>query len=282
MSLSNGSSSKPTSDVANEEILIDRIKKMSLPNDTLSKSRSGKTDEQTLIIFDLDKTLSDRDYPTRCALTAIQEQHPDFKDMSVQNLIDTYNMAHDKAYDKWLKGEIDSDDMDADKYDFFYTSLGLPEPTEDDFESFRRIYQPAYRSCRKATPGSIETLVKLRDLGYRIAIITNGRTDGQIRKAKDIGVYDLVERIITSEEVGVSKPSIEIFRYAARHFEIYPENTYMIGDSINCDIRGAIYSGLKQAVLYSPSSEESSQKVNGRDVPVINHMSKLLDLLGHD
>ncbi|KAH7183205.1 HAD-like domain-containing protein [Fusarium flagelliforme] len=282
MSLSNGSSSKPTSNVANEENLIDRIKKMSLLNDTPSKSTSDEVNEETLIIFDLDKTLSDHDYPTRCALTAVQEQHPDFKDVSAQKLIDTYNKSLDEAYNKWLHGKIGYYEKDVEKFKLLYKYLGMPEPTDDDMESFKNIYKPTHRSCRRATPGSIETLVKLRDLGYRIGIITNGPTNGQIRKIKGIGAYDLVERIITSEEVGVSKPSTEIFRYAARHFGIYPENTYMIGDSIDCDIQGAINSGLKQAVLYSPSSENSSQEISGRDIPVINHMSKLLGLLGHD
>jgi putative hydrolase of the HAD superfamily len=282
MSVSNGSPSKPTSDVANEEILIDRIKKMSLPNHTPSKSTSDEAKQETLIIFDLDKTLSDHNYPARCALTAVQEQHPDFKNVSAQKLIDTYNKSLDEAYDKWLRCEIVHCEKDVEKFKLLYKYLGLPAPTDDDMESFTNIYRPTYRSCRKATPGSIETLVKLRDLGYRIGIITNGPTEGQIRKAEDIGVGHLVERIITSEEVGVSKPSKEIFRYAARHFGIYPENTYMIGDSISCDIRGAIDSGLKQAVLYSPSSEKSSQEISGRDIPVINHMSKLLGLLGHD
>jgi len=268
--------------VANEEILIDRIKKMSLPGDTPSKSTSDEANRETLIIFDLDKTLSDHDYPTRCALTAVQEQHPGFKDVSAQTLIDTYNKSLDEAYNKWLCYEIGDYEKDVEKFKLLYKSLGLPEPTDDDMKSFTDIYRPTYRSCRRATPGSIETLVKLRDFGYRIGIITNGPTGDQTSKADDIGVGHLVERIITSKEVGVSKPSKEIFRYAARHFGIYPENTYMIGDSIDCDIRGAIDSGLKQAVLYSPSSEKSSQEISGRDIPVINHMSKLLGLLGHD
>ncbi|RFN41776.1 had-superfamily subfamily variant 1, partial [Fusarium flagelliforme] len=225
MSLSNGSSSKPTSNVANEENLIDRIKKMSLLNDTPSKSTSDEVNEETLIIFDLDKTLSDHDYPTRCALTAVQEQHPDFKDVSAQKLIDTYNKSLDEAYNKWLHGKIGYYEKDVEKFKLLYKYLGMPELTDDDMESFKNTYKPTHRSCRRATPGSIETLVKLRDLGYRIGIITNGPTNGQIRKVKGIGAYDLVERIITSEEVGVSKPSTEIFGYAARHFGIYPENT---------------------------------------------------------
>ncbi|RBR23936.1 uncharacterized protein FIESC28_03246 [Fusarium coffeatum] len=255
MSLSNDSLSKPRLDVASEDILIDRIKKMSLPSDTPSKPASNVANEETLIIFDLDKTLSDHDY-------------------SIRSL--------DEVYHKWLSNGINHHEKDVEKLKLLYKYLGMPEPTDDDMESFTNIYRPTYRSCRRATPGSIETLVKLRDLGYRIGIITNGQTEHQIDKAKDIGVYDLVERIIASEEVGVLKPSKEIFQYAARHFGISPENTYMIGDSISCDIRGAIDSDLKQAVLYSPSSGKSFKEISGREIPVINHMSKLLGLLGHD
>ncbi|CAG7554685.1 unnamed protein product [Fusarium equiseti] len=184
MPMSNGSSSNPTSDVAIEEILIDRIKKMSLPDDTPSKSKSDEASQETLIIFDLDKTLSDHDYPTRCALTAVQEQHPNFKNVSTQKFVDTYNKSLDEAYDKWLRHEISEDEKDVEKFKLLYKYLGLPEPTDDDMVSFTDIYRPTYRSCRKATPGSIETLVKLRDLGYRIGIITNGPTEGSKQKGR--------------------------------------------------------------------------------------------------
>ncbi|KAI1068757.1 hypothetical protein LB507_006368, partial [Fusarium sp. FIESC RH6] len=279
---SNGSSSKATLDATNEEILIDRVKKMSLPSDAPSKPASHVANQETLIIFDLDNTLSDHDYSISCAISAVQQKLPAFKAIPIQKIIDKYNKSLNKAYDKWLRNKIGHDEKDVEKFKLLYKSLGMPEPTKDDVESFKDIYRPTYRSCRRATSGSIETLVKLRDLGYRIGIITNGPTEHQIDKAKDIGVYDLVERIIASEEVGVPKPSKEIFRFAARHFGISPENTYMIGDSVSCDIRGAIDSDLKQAVLYSPSSEKSFKEISGRDIPVINHMSKLLGLLGHD
>lgn len=68
MSQSNGSSSKATLDTANEEILIDRVKKMSLPSDPPSKPATHVANQETLIIFDLDNTLSDHDYSLRYVL----------------------------------------------------------------------------------------------------------------------------------------------------------------------------------------------------------------------
>ena len=54
------------------------------------------------------------------------------------------------------------------------------------------------------------------------------------------------EAVFTSEELGVKKPSLEIFRHALDHFSVLPSDGIHIGDSYEDD-----YTGAKSAQLDS-------------------------------
>ena len=227
-----------------------------------------------LVLFDLDNTLFDHQRSLRSAISIVQEAYPNLAEFTLEILITVYNVALQKAYDKYLAKEIMYIETDAMKVQLFFTQLGLPTPTDDEISQFRGVYKSAYRQNRRATKGSIETLVRLREMGYRLAIVTNGQMEDQEAKAEAIGVRQLVEHVFTSEEVGFSKPDARIFQYAMNVMGASPQETWMMGDSIEADVKGALNAGL-QAIWYAPAVEEASCSLRGAEVPVINHMDQL-------
>lgn len=232
-----------------------------------------------LILFDLDNTLFDHNHSLHCAISAIQERYPGLADIETQTLIDQYNDSLQQAYDRYLEKLITYEEKDTVKVKLLFQGLGLLEPSSQDVIDFRATYQPAYRASRRATPGSIELLTQLRKLGYVTAIVTNGQTEDQSAKASAIRIRHLVDRIITSEEAGYPKPDRRIFQYAIKQLGGSPDTTYMVGDSVESDIQGALNTNLK-AVLYSPISLDTTQSLYGKEVPIISHMNQLLDHLG--
>ncbi|KAF5264470.1 hypothetical protein FOXYS1_4756 [Fusarium oxysporum] len=230
-----------------------------------------------MVLFDLDNTLFDHYHSLRRAISAVQEKYSRLATTPVSVLIDHYNHCLPQAYDRYLEKAITYDETESEKVKLFFQAVHLPEPTAKDVKEFRDTYKPVYRENRRATPGSIETLARLREHGYRLAIITNGQTKDQADKAKAIGVYHLVDHIITSEEAGYPKPDVRIFQYAMD--KLSSGSAYMVGDSIESDIRGALEAQLT-AVLYLPLSRDTVQHLFGQDVPIINHMSHLLIHLG--
>jgi HAD superfamily hydrolase (TIGR01509 family) len=144
---------------------------------------------------------------------------------------------------------------------------------------FRDIYCAAYRASRRATPGSIGVLTWLKDLGYRLAIVTNGQRQDQHEKAQAIEVFEVVERIFTSEEIGAAKPDPRIFEAALEALEVEARGSYMVGDCPESDIQGALNVGL-QPVLFDPESQETERSLFGKQVPVIRGMGELFGLLG--
>lgn len=55
--------------------------------------------------------------------------------------------------------------------------------------------------------------------------------------------------------------------------------TYMMGDSVDSDIKAALNAGLG-AILYSPMEQETKRLLFRGGVPVIRHMRQLLEHLG--
>lgn len=232
-----------------------------------------------VILFDLDNTFFDYPYSVRCAIQVVQRKYSFLAEHNFEHLVETYNTALQTAYDKYLLKEITYKEADSMKVHLFFAALDLPEPSLEEIKEFRAVYQHTYRANRQATPGSLETLTRLHEQGYRIGVVTNGQIGDQTAKVEDIGMRHLVDRILTSEEAGCCKPHPKIFHMALEEFNVSAHETVMVGDNIECDIKGAIDAGLK-AVWYSPGMNQSKKLLFGEDVPVIQSMDQLLWHLG--
>jgi putative hydrolase of the HAD superfamily len=241
----------------------------------------GSTAATKIVLFDLDNTLFDHYHSLRSAISAVQARYVSLSTYVREDLIERYNGALQEAYDKYLRKEITYDEADSMKVQIFYKGLGLRQPNLEEMKEFRAVYKDAYRKNRRATPGSVETLVRLRESGYRIAIVSNGQTEDQTAKAEAIGIRHLVDSIITSEEAGCCKPDRQIFRFAIDTIAkgATSPTVYMIGDSADSDIKGALDAEL-DAILYSPLAQVSRRVLYGSEIPVIRRMSQLLSHLG--
>ncbi|KAK8052321.1 hypothetical protein PG993_003706 [Apiospora rasikravindrae] len=227
------------------------------------------------IVFDLDNTLFDHQHSSRCAISAVRNRCPELAGKTLDELITKYDAAFQKLYDAYLRKEITHAHMGVKRIQTFFTDLGLAASPEK-VKEFRAIYKPAYREARRAAPGSIETLTKLREHGYSLAILTNGHVKKQNEKAELIGVRHLVHHLVTSEEVGFAKPDPRIFRHVLDRLGTSADATYMVGDSPNADIKGALDAGMRP-ILYSPMAQGPQRLIFEQQVPVIHHMSQLLE-----
>lgn len=234
---------------------------------------------ESAVLFDLDNTLFDHQHSLRSAIRAVRTEYPVLQVREEDELIATYDRCLQNAYNQYLKKEITYEEKDIKKVRLFFGELGMPEPSLEDIENFKQTYQAAYRENRQATSGSVETLIRLRELGYRLAIVTNGQTQDQREKAKAIGVLSLVDFLCTSEEVGAVKPNPRIFRFALDALGADAGLSYMVGDDMRTDIKGALECGLKP-ILYCPKGGEVKWCASRKDIRVIREMHEILDVLG--
>lgn len=83
--------------------------------------------------------------------------------------------------------------------------------------------------------GAYEALERIKKAGYKTALVTNGSSEGQRAKIARFGLYPLFDEIIIDTEVGVSKPSVGIYRIALDRLGVTAVQAAMIGDKPEWD-----------------------------------------------
>jgi len=120
----------------------------------------------------------------------------------------------------------------------------------------------------------VDTLLTLDYLQskYKLHIITNGFSEVQSLKLNNSNINHYFETITTSEEAGVKKPNAKIFELALAKAKAKPNESLMIGDSLEADVLGAESYGIK-AIWYNYSNPNNFK---GRK---IKQLKQLLEIL---
>ena len=95
-------------------------------------------------------------------------------------------------------------------------------------------------------PYTKEILNYLTFKGYSIHLITNGFEITQHSKLRYSGLDHFFKEVITSEGSNSLKPDKGIFEFAFKKTGALPEESIMIGDTIEVDILGAYNAGIDQ------------------------------------
>jgi HAD superfamily hydrolase (TIGR01549 family) len=93
-------------------------------------------------------------------------------------------------------------------------------------------------------PGVRELLTNLRNRDISTAIITDLTSQIQFRKIIYFGLDDCFDYVVTSEEAGADKPDPAPFKLAIEKLGIEPQDIWMVGDSVRCDVEGARHFGM--------------------------------------
>ena len=177
------------------------------------------------VVFDMDHTLFDR-YETICAVMPAFCEEFDVA------------LRPDEAADLLIK------------YDKKLNIFGWPMvfnklKSEGMFNTAPHFAQYAaflYEHFTKTSvdyPYTIPTLQKLRDMGYKVALITNGDHEIQAAKIEHLGYAPYFEEIIISGDCDYSKPEPEIFIEMANRLEITPQEMVYVGDHPLNDVKGS-------------------------------------------
>ncbi len=87
---------------------------------------------------------------------------------------------------------------------------------------------------------AIPTLNTLREAGYRLGLISNTSDDNNVQQLVDrCELRPYFDIILTSAGCGIRKPDERIFQLALDFFGLPPEQTAMVGDTLEADILGA-------------------------------------------
>jgi putative hydrolase of the HAD superfamily len=93
--------------------------------------------------------------------------------------------------------------------------------------------------------GVHDTLAELMRRGYKLGMITNGKTPVQNATIDATGIRQYFSVTLISEECGFRKPDPAIFHLALSSLQISSANAVYVGDNPEADVQGAMNAGLQ-------------------------------------
>ena len=216
------------------------------------------------IFFDLDRTLWDFDAAAEVAFEKIYEKHH-LKDLGIPSAHDFHTVYHPLNEKLWALYRINAITKEHLRKERFMEPLahyGIHDPDLADQLSNDYVYFSP--RIVRLFPGTMEILEYLHP-EYQLHLITNGFQEIQEIKLKESGMGKYFTSMTVSEEIGVKKPSPEIFLYAMQKAKARVEQSIMIGDEMEVDIDGARNIGMDQIYFNPkriPHEEPSTYEIN--------------------
>ena len=112
-----------------------------------------------------------------------------------------------------------------------------------------QLVEMYYRKAEEMLPGvefpkeSARTICALKDRGYKVAICT-GASRMFVDSILPRSLLNVVDSIVTCDDVVAGKPDPETFLSAADYVGVEPSNCTVVGDSMN-DLIGANSAGMR-------------------------------------
>ena len=208
------------------------------------------------VIFDLDDTLySEKDY-VRSGFRAVGEF-----------------LGDKTCYGKlWQFFEDGKPAIDA-----LLHELGR-EAEKDQLLSVYRRHKPDI-SLRE---GAREMLQTLRSQGLKLGIVTDGRPEGQRNKLDALGLNELVDDIIVTDELGgvqFRKPCDIAFRILQTRWRLNPSEMVYVGDNPRKDFQAPQQLGMKSVLLTDGDSIYYDESFDSSYIKVIHGIKELGSLL---
>jgi putative hydrolase of the HAD superfamily len=117
----------------------------------------------------------------------------------------------------------------------------------DDPDLARRIgdgYHALRDQAIKPFTDAVATVRWMRERGCRLALLTNGGSQGQRDKINRFDLAGLFDAILIEGEIGFGKPDPRIYTRALSALDVTADQAWMVGDNLEWDVAGPQREGI--------------------------------------
>lgn len=193
------------------------------------------------VFFDLDHTLWDFDKNSGLTFKKIFELNN--INIELGTFLKVYEPINLKYWKLYREERVSKPDLRYGRLKEAFDTLGV-SVNDDMINYLSEAYIDYLTTFNHLFEGAIEILEYLQ-YKYHLHIITNGFEEAQERKMQNSKIRSYFKTVTNSEMVGVKKPNPKIFNYALNSAEANPNESIMIGDSLEADIAGAQKVGMR-------------------------------------
>ena len=130
----------------------------------------------------------------------------------------------------------------------------------------------------------LKCLEKLKKSSIKTAIITDGIPIKQYEKILRLGIDDLIDLVVISDEIGIIKPNPELFSYCLKKFKVKGHETIYVGDNIHKDIVPAKYNKIHSVYIHRGGKYDtnvtgetiSEENKPDREISRLNELSNII------
>lgn len=217
----------------------------------------GSMKKYETVIFDLDDTLIDNHESIKYAFKVVLR----VLDINYSDILLNKWKSHDTKYwHSWETGELNVpryitklEDkityLRANRFIRFFKVLDL---SFEDAVSLNDIYCNNLGVNIVEVKGANDLLSSINN--REIVIATNGPKDAAINKLEKANLNSYISLLVSSEEVGHSKPNSEFFDYMIyRCDNKNKDNMLLVGDGLSTDILGGMNNNI-DTCFYNPNN----------------------------
>lgn len=187
------------------------------------------------VVFDLDHTLYDRDATYEKMGAAFKHAFGDYlnEDVPHERIVKCLQNAD--------RSGIYNDGWRGIYQDTVATGIFRKTP---DYEMYYDFIKRCFPLTITLYADTLPTLLKLRALGYALAILTNGPSEYQHSKVNALGIAPYVDHVVVGGDIGANKPSPIPFKLVCRMLHCDAGEVVYVGDNPLNDVVGARECGL--------------------------------------
>ena len=211
------------------------------------------------IFFDLDHTIWDFDKNAQETLNELYIAHEldELGCGTVEEFINRYTENNHELWRQYHLGNITKETLRSERFNKTFLQLGIdPEKVPNQFEDDYVRITPNKTNLFSGT----EKVLNYLQQKYTLHIISNGFKESTLMKMSVCNLNPYFENVIISEDVGANKPDQRIFEFALEKANASKEESIMIGDSLEADVRGALDFGIK-AIYFNPLKAEKPEDI---------------------
>ena len=223
-----------------------------------------------VLLFDADETLFDFKKSENIAL---EQAISDFDILyDPDHHLKIYGAINTAIWKEFEEGKITQNTLKVERFKRLSLELGIN--FDPQLFSERYMYHLAEASFLL---DDVTALLDKLDGKLNLVILTNGLAYVQNRRIGKSSIAHYFSHIVISEEVGVAKPSPEIFEHTLKLIgQMDKSEVLMIGDSLTSDIKGGNNFGI-DTCWYNPKKLNNTSLV--KPTYEINDLMSLMSIL---
>jgi putative hydrolase of the HAD superfamily len=192
-----------------------------------------------MIFFDIDDTLFNN---TDAEIKAAQRFYAQSRGLEhfagIDDFVQQWRTSTETYLQMFIDGRIPFQEQRRRRLRDIFRESFSDKAADALFEQYLQLYEDSWALF----PDVVPCLDRLASLP--LGIITNGNSEQQRQKLRELGIIDCFDIIVVSEEVGTSKPDPQIFKHACKTAQKMPSSCFYVGDKLETDALAASAAGL--------------------------------------